>query len=162
MDAVAAGPLGLVERCIGRLDEPPDDLAIAEPHGRDPQTGGQYTAWHSRMDNPFGFDGPPQPFGQHHRPAQIGPRQDQQELLAAEPEGPVVVVAQRAAQLPAAPPKGFVPGPEARRLLGEISARKMAQMVAAGEVPSVRIGRRRLFPLDGLRAYVAARVEGGK
>ena len=56
----------------------------------------------------------------------------------------------------------LVPGPEARRLLGEISARKLAQMVAAGEVPSVRIGRRRLFPLDGLRAYVAARVEGGK
>lgn len=53
----------------------------------------------------------------------------------------------------------LVPVPEARRLLGGISARKLAQMVAAGEVPSARIGTRRMFPLDGLRAWVAARTE---
>ena len=56
----------------------------------------------------------------------------------------------------------LVDNPEARRQLGGISARKLAQMVRSGEVSSVLIGRRRLFPLDGLRAYVAARVEGGR
>jgi|GEM_PF-6079526 len=55
----------------------------------------------------------------------------------------------------------LVPAPEARRILGGISARKLAQMVAAGELESVRVGTRRLFTLDGLKAYVAARVEGG-
>jgi hypothetical protein len=35
-------------------------------------------------------------------------------------------------------------------------------MVAAGEVPSIKIGSRRLFPLDGLRRYVADRSEGGE
>jgi hypothetical protein len=56
----------------------------------------------------------------------------------------------------------LVPGPEARRLLGGISQRKLALMVAAGEVPSIKIGSRRLFPLDGLRRYVADRSEGGE
>ncbi|MCL4743293.1 MAG: helix-turn-helix domain-containing protein [Phycisphaerales bacterium] len=53
----------------------------------------------------------------------------------------------------------LVPAPETRRLLGGISARKLSQMVASGELPSVRIGRRRLFPMDGLRRYVADRAE---
>lgn len=52
--------------------------------------------------------------------------------------------------------------PVARHMLGDISARKLAQMVAAGELETVKIGRRRLFTIAGLRAYVAARVEGGK
>lgn len=56
----------------------------------------------------------------------------------------------------------LVPEPEARRLLGGISRRKLALMVAAGEVPSTKIGTRRMFPIDGLRAYVAARTEGGR
>ena len=53
-------------------------------------------------------------------------------------------------------------GPVARHMLGDISARKLAQMVAAGELETVKVGRRRLFTTAGLRAYVAARVEGGK
>jgi excisionase family DNA binding protein len=56
----------------------------------------------------------------------------------------------------------LVPGPEARRILGGISARKLAQMVAAGELETAKIGRRRLFTYSGLQAYVAARVEGGR
>ncbi|QKK08990.1 MAG: helix-turn-helix domain-containing protein [Planctomycetota bacterium] len=55
----------------------------------------------------------------------------------------------------------LVSAPEARRLLGGISARKLAKMVAAGEVESVRIGTRRMFTLQGLQAFVAARTEGG-
>lgn len=56
----------------------------------------------------------------------------------------------------------LVPGPEARRLLGGISARKLAQMVAAGELESAKIGTRRMFTLEGLKAYIAARTEGGR
>jgi len=56
----------------------------------------------------------------------------------------------------------LVPVPEARRQLGNISTRKLALMVRAKEIPSVKIGSRRLFPLDGLRKYVADRVEGGR
>lgn len=56
----------------------------------------------------------------------------------------------------------LVPAPEVRRLLGGISRRKLAMMVAAGELESVRIGTRRLFTLQGLRAFVAARSEGGR
>lgn len=56
----------------------------------------------------------------------------------------------------------LVPGPEARRLLGGISARKLALMVAAGELQSAKIGSRRMFPLEGLKVYVAARMEDGQ
>lgn len=56
----------------------------------------------------------------------------------------------------------LVPEPEARRLLGGISRRKLALMVAAGEIPSAKIGTRRLFPIEGLKAYVASQTEGGQ
>lgn len=56
----------------------------------------------------------------------------------------------------------LVDGGNARRLLGDISKRKLALMVRAKEIPSVKIGRRRMFPLDGLRQYVAERTEGGR
>ena len=56
----------------------------------------------------------------------------------------------------------FVPLHEARRILGGISARKLAQLVAAGELESVKIGTRRLLTQRGLEAFVAARAEGGR
>lgn len=36
-----------------------------------------------------------------------------------------------------------------------VSERKVAELIAAGEIASVLIGRRRLVPHDALEAYVA-------
>lgn len=51
---------------------------------------------------------------------------------------------------------------ETRWLLGGISKRKLALMVASGEVQSTKIGTRRMFPLEGLKAFVVAKTEGGR
>ena len=69
---------------------------------------------------------------------------------------------ERAGESATPPPTAplLVPVAEASRLLGGISARKLAQMVASGELPSAKIGTRRLIILDGLKEYVAARTEG--
>lgn len=50
----------------------------------------------------------------------------------------------------------LVSAPEAAAALG-ISERTVWALVAAGELASVRIGRRRLFPQVALAAFVAAR-----
>lgn len=42
-----------------------------------------------------------------------------------------------------------------------ISERKLSDLVARGEIASVRVDRVRLFPVDALRAWLAARSEGG-
>jgi excisionase family DNA binding protein len=42
-----------------------------------------------------------------------------------------------------------------------ISARLLADLVAKGEVPHVRVNRRLLFRTEALRAWAAARERGG-
>jgi excisionase family DNA binding protein len=42
-----------------------------------------------------------------------------------------------------------------------VSARTLASLTSEGIVPSLTIGRRRLYPLDRLDAWVAARVQTG-
>jgi excisionase family DNA binding protein len=42
-----------------------------------------------------------------------------------------------------------------------ISQRKLSQLVARGEIASVRVDRVRLFPVDSLRAWLSSRSEGG-
>ena len=49
---------------------------------------------------------------------------------------------------------------EAAKLLG-ISERKLAQLVAEGEVPSFLIGRSRRFEVLDLEDWIASRTEGG-
>ncbi|MFN0012135.1 MAG: helix-turn-helix domain-containing protein [Phycisphaerales bacterium] len=49
---------------------------------------------------------------------------------------------------------------EAARLLS-LSDRTVWTLTDSGELPHVRIGRRVLYPLDRLRAWVAARIRGG-
>ncbi len=50
---------------------------------------------------------------------------------------------------------------QAAQALG-ISVRKLDQLHAGRQLPYVRIGSRVVYPLDGLRAWLAARVEGGE
>lgn len=42
-----------------------------------------------------------------------------------------------------------------------VSPRTLASLTARGEVQSIKIGKSRRYPVDGLRAFVAARLEGG-
>lgn len=46
---------------------------------------------------------------------------------------------------------------EAARLCS-LSRSRMYELIAAGDVPSVTIGRSRRIPLDGLRSWVGAQV----
>ena len=48
-----------------------------------------------------------------------------------------------------------VRGPEAAHLLG-IGVRKLDELKAGGHLPIVKVGAAVLFPVDGLRAYLAA------
>jgi len=50
---------------------------------------------------------------------------------------------------------------EAARLC-DVSRSRMYELIAAGEVPSVTIGRSRRVPVDGLRRWVESRIEGGQ
>jgi excisionase family DNA binding protein len=54
----------------------------------------------------------------------------------------------------------LVDSPTAIRLLS-VSPRLLWTMTNRGEIPHVRLGRRVLYPLDRLKAYVAAHTEGG-
>ncbi len=58
-----------------------------------------------------------------------------------------------------ADPPYLVPVSEAARLTG-ISEWLAWQLIGQGKWPSVRIGRRRLIPLAGLRAWIDANTEG--
>jgi excisionase family DNA binding protein len=49
---------------------------------------------------------------------------------------------------------------EAARLLG-VSPRTVFDLGKRGDLPTLRIGCRKLFPLQGLKAYIALRTEGG-
>jgi excisionase family DNA binding protein len=49
---------------------------------------------------------------------------------------------------------GAVSGKEAARRLG-ISPRAVARLLASGELPSLRVGRRRLVPLGALERFLA-------
>lgn len=39
-----------------------------------------------------------------------------------------------------------------------LSDRTITSMIAKGEIPVIRIGKRRLIPVDGLREWVASRI----
>lgn len=39
-----------------------------------------------------------------------------------------------------------------------LSDRTITSMIAKGEIPVVRIGKRRLIPVDGLREWIASRT----
>ncbi|MFG1755911.1 helix-turn-helix domain-containing protein [Streptosporangium sandarakinum] len=45
--------------------------------------------------------------------------------------------------------------PDAARLLGGLSRSKTHELVRSGDLPSVRVGGRRLVLAEGLREYVA-------
>lgn len=53
-----------------------------------------------------------------------------------------------------------IPIPEACRLIG-IGRSKFYELVASGEIPAVRLGRRTLIPLDALRAFIEAKAKDG-
>lgn len=50
---------------------------------------------------------------------------------------------------------------EAARLC-DISRSRMYELIAAGEVPSVTIGRSRRVPLDALRTWIEAQINAGR
>jgi excisionase family DNA binding protein len=43
---------------------------------------------------------------------------------------------------------------EARQILGGIGRTRLFQLLKTGELPSVKIGRRRMVPVSDLQAYV--------
>ncbi len=49
---------------------------------------------------------------------------------------------------------------EAAALLG-IGTRKLHDLAQSGAVPSLKIGTRRLFPVEALKGWVAQQVKGG-
>ncbi|MCW5776505.1 MAG: helix-turn-helix domain-containing protein [Phycisphaeraceae bacterium] len=55
----------------------------------------------------------------------------------------------------------LMPSSRAHEMLG-ISSRQLCKMVAAKEVPHVRIGRRVLFSPRALEAWIDARTEGAR
>lgn len=52
------------------------------------------------------------------------------------------------------PTRLLYPMPEAAQKLGGITERKLWSMVAAGEIDSVKVGRRRMIPDSALTEYV--------
>lgn len=50
--------------------------------------------------------------------------------------------------------------PEAAEALG-VSRAQAYIMINSGELPSIRVGRRRLVPLDKLKLWIEDREEGG-
>lgn len=57
------------------------------------------------------------------------------------------------------PDRLLVDAPTAAKMLG-VGRTTVAKLTAEGRLPSVKIDRRRLFPVDGLRAFVARLGEG--
>ena len=49
---------------------------------------------------------------------------------------------------------------EAAKALG-ISDRTVTTLISEGKIPNVRVGKRRLIPVDGLREWAKNRTEGG-
>ena len=49
---------------------------------------------------------------------------------------------------------------EAAKAIG-ISERTLWSLTAANEIPHVRVGRAVLYPVDGLRDWLARKAEGG-
>ena len=47
---------------------------------------------------------------------------------------------------------------EAARVLG-LSERTLSKLIADGDIPSIRLGGRRLFSVEALKAWVAAKTE---
>lgn len=54
----------------------------------------------------------------------------------------------------------LLPDAAAARFIG-LGKTKLRELTAAGEIPSVTIGRRRLWPVAGLRDFVAKLSAGG-
>lgn len=42
-----------------------------------------------------------------------------------------------------------------------ISRAKLWQLIAAGEIPSIKIGRSRRIPVDALKAWITSQVDAG-
>jgi excisionase family DNA binding protein len=51
--------------------------------------------------------------------------------------------------------------PEAARRMG-IGTTKLKELLAAGEIPSVKVGDRRLVPVSGLEAFTSGQLDGEK
>jgi excisionase family DNA binding protein len=49
----------------------------------------------------------------------------------------------------------------ASKLLG-LSERSIAELVSRDEIPSIKLGGRRLFSVEALKAWIAAKVEAAK
>lgn len=43
-----------------------------------------------------------------------------------------------------------------------VSKRTLSELTRAGEIPSLKIGRRRLYPFEGLKEWVRHRTEEGR
>lgn len=54
------------------------------------------------------------------------------------------------------------PVPEAQEKLGGIGRTTLYQLVAAGELPTIHIGRRMFIPSDAIADFIARRREGGE
>ena len=52
-------------------------------------------------------------------------------------------------------PPALVDYPEAQRILGGLSRSALKDLALSGAVKSVRIGRRRLFPLSALEEFIS-------
>jgi excisionase family DNA binding protein len=50
---------------------------------------------------------------------------------------------------------------EAAEVIG-IGRSKMYELLASGELPSIKIGGSVRIPMEGLKAWIAARVSGGR
>lgn len=78
------------------------------------------------------------------------------------PEQPAVLTAPGEAASPEAlVGEGLLSVDDARRFLGGMSRAFLYKLMAAGALPWVAAGRRRLIPVAALRAYAAARLRGG-
>lgn len=53
----------------------------------------------------------------------------------------------------------IIPGPEARRKLGDIGWTKFCELMKTGELERVNIGRRSFVTVASLHAYVARNTE---
>lgn len=67
----------------------------------------------------------------------------------------VTLTRTRALRDSAAPPRLLHPIPDARAVIGGIGRSKFYELVAAGEIEVVHVGRRTLVPDEALTAYVA-------
>lgn len=76
------------------------------------------------------------------------------------PEEPAIAALASLLNIASPVPRLALNKAEAARALG-VSERQIEDMVASGQVPNVRIGRRVLLPVDGLRIWLANQLAAG-